>query len=111
MSAKAWLRIVTLDDLLAHSAPEPNTGCRLWLGAVNPKGYGRVRFRGSAAVAHRVAFILAYGEIPEGQFALHRCDTPSCINPDHLFLGSALDNTRDCIAKGRFVNNLRQYQQ
>lgn len=55
-------------------------------------------------LAHRVSWILAYGEIPEGKSVLHRCDNPTCVRPSHLFLGTQADNVRDMCNKGRAVN-------
>lgn len=51
--------------------------------------------------AHRVAWDLTYGPIPDGMLVLHRCDNPSCVRPDHLFLGTQTDNMLDRKAKGR----------
>lgn len=91
-----------LDDL---STPVTESGCILWMGT-NVRGYGQIEVRrpdGSykKARAHRVAWSLAYGEIPAGMHVLHKCDTPACIRPDHLFLGTNADNTADKVAKGR----------
>lgn len=86
------------------TVPEPNTGCRLWLGTVCKSGYGRVGYgtSGSPVLVHRIALGLALGHpISSGLKVLHRCDTPSCVNPDHLFLGSQKDNMRDMFSKGR----------
>ena len=74
--------------------PEPNTGCWLWLGFISPDGYG-------TRLAHRRAWELARGPIPDGMLVCHRCDVRHCVNPDHLFLGTHLDNMRDMIRKGR----------
>jgi hypothetical protein len=84
--------------------PEPNSGCFLWVGAWGTKGYGQFHIggrSGAAHKAHRVAWELANGPIPVGLQVLHKCDTPCCVNPDHLFLGSNLDNHRDKARKGR----------
>lgn len=82
--------------------PEPNTGCILWLGCVCERGYGRLSYaKGSPVLAHRAAYECAYGPIEGRRHVLHRCDTPSCVNPDHLFIGSQEDNMRDMFAKGR----------
>jgi hypothetical protein len=83
-------------------SPEPNTGCWLWLGApVDWKGYGRFYRDGAAVLAHRAAWGLFRGE-PADLRVLHKCDNPACVNPDHLFLGTQLDNIRDRDAKGRW---------
>lgn len=88
----------------AKYIPEPNSGCWLWLAALNTQGYGIIN-RGRQAdgldAAHRVAWRLFRGPIPEGLHVLHRCDVPCCVNPDHLFLGSPKDNADDREAKRR----------
>lgn len=81
--------------------PEPFSGCHLWLLSVNNMGYGRVRHQRREYLAHRFAWELRNGKIPYGMFLLHRCDTPLCVNPSHLFLGTQLDNLRDAVKKGR----------
>ena len=75
--------------------------CSEWTGATDDDGYGRRRWRGKVRKAHRVAWEIAYGPIPEGAKVLHRCDNPPCIEPTHLFLGTQADNVADMIAKGR----------
>jgi hypothetical protein len=80
-------------------------GCWLWLGAINPNGYGAT----SHENAHRVAWRLTNGEIPHGMCVLHRCDNKQCVNPAHLFLGTPADNSRDMVAKGRSVKGERQH--
>jgi hypothetical protein len=76
-------------------------GCWEWTAAKNKSGYGRFGVHGVNKLAHRVAYWLEHGEIPEGMHVLHRCDNPSCIRPGHLFLGTDLDNSVDMAAKGR----------
>lgn len=80
------------------------TGCLEWTGSRQEKGYGQVRYQTRKWQTHRLAYMLAHGEIPEGQYVLHRCDNPPCCNPDHLFLGDQFDNMRDMIRKGRLYN-------
>ncbi len=90
------------DQLLRKSTPEPNSGCWLWTGFVNPFGYAVVTIdRGVTVRAHRVSYELWNGPISDGQHVLHRCDVRSCINPAHLFLGTNADNVADKVAKGR----------
>lgn len=78
-------------------------GCIPWLGSKTKKGYGTIRraFNDKGTTAHRVAWVLANGDLAPGVLVLHRCDNPSCVNPDHLFSGSAKENTEDMVSKGR----------
>ena len=77
--------------------------CWLWQAGSVVKGYGRIRINGRMQLAHRVAWELTYGKIPNGMCVLHACDVRACTRPDHLFLGTYADNTRDAIDKGRNV--------
>ena len=95
-------RASAIKRMARHSIPEPMSGCTLWIGAV-VRGYGSCSFRGRSCRAHRVAWILANGEIPAGMCVLHRCDNPSCVNVAHLRLGTQYANMQDMIAKGRMV--------
>lgn len=81
--------------------PEPMSGCWLWVGGCVPKGYGTLRRRGKTYRASRFSWELHKGTIPAGLHVLHKCDVPACVNPDHLFLGTNLDNVRDMDRKGR----------
>lgn len=84
--------------------PEPNSGCILWLAALSDNGYGQIGLGGvkdGRGYAHRVAWELVNGPIPEGLHVCHKCDTRCCVNASHMFLGTAKDNLHDCIAKGR----------
>lgn len=75
--------------------------CWIWTGIITIWGYGRIKSGGKMHAAHRVAWVLAYGDIPDGLFVCHKCDNPACVRPEHLFVGTVLDNTRDREAKGR----------
>jgi hypothetical protein len=86
--------------------------CWPWIGGCTDKnGYGQMRFRGKNELTHRIAYILTHGSIPDGLFACHHCDNPPCCNPHHLFEGTALDNMRDAISKGRLWWQKKQAEQ
>lgn len=86
--------------------PEALSGCWLWHGGVNEHGYGifgRGRRKDGVIKAHRHAYQLTKGPIPDGLVVRHRCDVPACVNPEHLELGTQKDNARDSIERGRAV--------
>lgn len=95
----------TVDRFESKLSPEPNTGCWLWLGAHGPTrgglGYGAFRFEGGTESAHRAAFALYVGPIPDGLQVLHRCDNKACVNPAHLYAGTRTDNARDMVERGQ----------
>jgi hypothetical protein len=74
--------------------------CWIWTGTKNGD-YGAIINRGKRVRAHRVAYELERGPIPDGLFVCHHCDNPLCVRPDHLFLGTALHNNLDRVQKGR----------
>ncbi len=86
-----------------------SNGCLLWSGATDHNGYGIIYTSTQHPtqrlfLAHRVAWTLTNGSVPEGICVLHSCDRPLCINPDHLFLGRQLDNIEDMVFKNRSPN-------
>ncbi len=85
-----------------HWTPEPYSGCWLWMNTRTRFGHGLAYHNGKQLLAHRFSWMIHKGPINTGVLVLHKCDTPGCVNPDHLFLGTYSDNTKDCISKGRF---------
>jgi len=75
--------------------------CHTWTGSVDDSGYGTFRFNGKTHKAHRVAWRIYFGPIPDGLCVCHSCDNPPCVNPDHLWLGTNTDNIHDKERKGR----------
>ena len=91
----------TTDDIDSRSIPVPECGCFIWTGVQSSRGYGQLKHRGKSYSAHRVSWIASNGEIPPGMCVMHKCDTPMCVNPAHLKLGTQADNMADRDAKGR----------
>lgn len=96
----------SLEERFRSKIRKDNTSeCILWTAAIDAYGYGAINGKGKMLKAHRVAWELAYGPIPEGLCVLHKCDVRNCVNVEHLFIGTDGDNVRDMLAKGRAVGN------
>lgn len=100
MADRFWLRV------------EKSDGCWEWKGARNGKRYGHLRRpRGGMVKAHRFSWELHNGRtVPAGIKVCHACDNPPCVRPDHLFLGTQLQNVADMLAKGRYRNGITERQ-
>jgi len=81
--------------------------CWLWSGANRGNGYGAFKLNGKTLSAHRVSYELFIGVLPENMLVCHKCDNPSCVNPEHLFVGTPLDNNIDMWKKGRWVSGAK----
>lgn len=88
-------RVTTWAEMLERTRPGEG-GCLLWIAATSGNGYGSVWFRGRVQIAHRVAYVLTRGELPDGQTLVldHLCRVRACINPDHLELVTFAENVR-----------------
>lgn len=90
--------------VLERACPEPNSGCWLWTKSHNHRGYGAVSSaRRGENLAHRLSFRAFVGTIPPGLVVRHSCDTPACVNPAHLLVGTLKDNSNDAVTRGRHL--------
>jgi hypothetical protein len=89
------------DRLQECTAYDELTGCWLWIGNIGTNGYGRISVDNRLQSVHRTSYEFHRGPVPEGKVLMHTCDIRCCINPDHLAVGSKLENTADMMAKGR----------
>jgi len=102
MRASGGMADMTLEQKFWSNVTTGNFyDCWEWRAGINSKGYGAFWFNGKTISAHRIAWQITNGKIPEGMCVLHHCDNPRCCNPNHLFIGTHNDNVQDKVNKNR----------
>jgi hypothetical protein len=103
MARPNHINVIPVIDRLKAKTIFSEDGCWLWTGHLGHNGYGQIAAYGKRMRVHRVSYELHKGRVPEGSMVLHHCDVRNCWNPDHLFIGSAAENTDDMMAKDRHI--------
>jgi DNA-binding XRE family transcriptional regulator len=90
-----------MEERFWSKVQKQSNGCWLFTSVHGGTAYGMLSVKEGEYLAHRISWVLHYGEIPQGTLVLHKCDVPKCVNPDHLFLGTHRDNSDDKLSKKR----------
>lgn len=94
------------NSIMDKSQADPNSGCWLWTASLSHDGYPQIRAHGQMRRAHRVSYEAFVGQIPRDMLVCHKCDTPTCVNSGHLFLGTQRENLADARNKNRLYKKL-----
>ena len=95
----------TIEEFMSRVKVDGVSGCWEWQSYICKRdGYGKIGFDGKIIGTHRISYILHHGSIPDGLFVLHKCDNRKCVNPEHLYVGTAKDNMNDKMDRDRHFN-------
>lgn len=95
------MELLTPEYFSRRAVHDERSGCWLWHPRDGKDGYGQLWIDGKQWLAHRASWLIHFGSLPADMLVCHECDTPRCVNPEHLFLGTYQDNSSDCMDKGR----------
>lgn len=101
LKTKKMIGLSLKERLEKFSKKDEETGCIEWIGSHDVDGYGQTEYKGKNYRTHRLAYKIYIGSIPKGKIVCHHCDNPSCINTDHLYVGTYKDNAHDRMKRGR----------
>ncbi len=105
------MKPTTIESFMDRVYPEPNTGCWLWSGKPDKDGYGHISLKKHGFRSpHRLSYYFHKGDFDRTLHVLHKCDNSACVNPDHLFLGTSIDNCHDRHNKGRTAKGTSHYK-
>ncbi len=108
-SVGKWERLPAAERLETNTLVIPFVECHIYTGGLTIGGYGKIWFDGKHLRAHRFAYELEHGPIPDGMCVLHSCDRPSCVNVKHLSLGTHKDNMRQKSERGRHHETIKTH--